>query len=69
MIIFKILILAIKTILGGLLLYALMFSIVYFTRYIYDKIVLNIRLRKKFSNKNWDYEKTKRKKNDYPLGY
>ena len=61
MIIFKILILAIKTILGGLLLYALMFSIVYFTRYIYDKIVLNIRLRKKFSNKNWGYEKNQEK--------
>ena len=61
MIIFKILILAIKTILGGLLLYALMFSIVYFTRYIYDKIVLNIRLRKKFSNKNWDYENNQEK--------
>ncbi len=61
MIIFKILILAIKTILGGLLLYALLFSIVYFTRYIYDKIVLNIRLRKKFSNKNWDYEKNQEK--------
>lgn len=65
MIIFKLLILVIKTILktvlGGLLLYALMFSIVYFTRYIYDKIVLNIRLRKKFSNKNWDYEKNQKK--------
>lgn len=61
MIIFKIFILVIKTILGGLLLYALMFSIVYFTRYIYDKIVLNIKLRKKFSNKNWDYEKNKEK--------